>query len=389
MKLLLFVLVLVYTTAFPARAQADRDLETVAFVTTLGNDTLAVEQVRRTPERVEATVVLRSPRTTVTQYRLDLDGAGGFSRYEATTRLPGAPSEAMPLRQETVVPQGDSLRMSVTEGEDTRVRTIAGDAQALPFIDMVHWPFDLMLERARASGQDSVAQPLFTERGVMLFTIGKGADAHSTTVTHPFRGTMQVEADAEGRLLALDAGATTRKLAVTRVEAVDVDALVRRFAARDAAGTPFGPLSGRGEVTAQTGGATITVDYGQPARRGRELFGALVPWGELWRTGANRATHFETTRDLLVGNLRVPAGEYTLFTIPEPEGGVLIFNRQTGQGGTTYDEAQDLGRVPMSVSALPEPVELFTIAVEEGATGGAIELRWGRTAFSVPFTIAE
>src|SRR5690606_31702569 len=153
---------------------------------------------------------------------------------------------------------------------------------ALPFIDMVHWPFELAL--TRAAGQDGPL-PLFTERGTVDFTLGTD-EAGRRTLTHPFRGTMTVETDAGGRLQALDAGATTRALTVTRTDVVDLDAFAARYAARDAAGQPFGPLSGRGETTAQVGGATISVDYGQPARRGRELFGALVPWGEVWRTGA-------------------------------------------------------------------------------------------------------
>lgn len=382
---LLLLVTLAFGSVSPASAQNEPAPETFVLVTTLGEDTLAVERVRRTPDRIDATVVLRTPRTTVTDYRLDLDGADAFRQYEAVSRLPGDPTV---LRREIVVPEGDSLRLTVTEDGETSVRTIAGDARALPFIDMVHWPFDLMLERARTTGQERVEQPLFTERGVLPFVVGVEPPPRMT-VTHPFRGTMQVDTDAEGRLAALDAGSTTRKLAVERVADIDVEALAERYASLDAAGTPFGPLSGRGETTATVDGATITVDYGRPAQRGRELFGALVPWGERWRTGANRATHFTTNRDLLLGGLRVPAGTYTLFTIPEPEGGTLIVNRQTGQGGTTYDEAQDLGRSPMTRTERTEPVELFTIAVDDAADGGVLELRWGRTAFAVPFVVAE
>jgi hypothetical protein len=381
-------LVVAGLVSVPVCAQDGPPLDEAGFVTTLGDDTLAVEQFRRTPARVEATVVLRTPQTTITRYQLDLGEGDAFDRYEATTRRPGASDEAAPLRRVVVVPEGDSLRMTVTEEGETIVRSVGGDAEALPFIDMVHWPFDLMLERAQASGEERITQPLFTERGVLSFTVA--ADEGSRmTVTHPFRGTMEVETGAEGRLQTLDAGATTRKLVVRRVEEVDLEALTQRYRAMDEAGASFGPLSGRGETVAVVDGATIAVDYGQPAQRGRELFGALVPWGERWRTGANRATHFSTDRDLMMGDLRVPAGEYTLFTIPEPGGGTLIVNRQTGQGGTTYDETQDLGRIPMTRSERAEPVELFTIAIDDAGEGGTLELQWGRTAFAVPFIVAE
>ncbi|MEP0547758.1 MAG: DUF2911 domain-containing protein [Rhodothermales bacterium] len=373
----LLLLILALPLFGPAMAQ-DR----AAFVTTLGADTLAVERFWQTEDGVEADVVLRTPRTTRTQYRLTLDADGDVARYEAVTRTPG---EDEPTRRVVAEPEGDSLVVRVTEGAEMGTRRVVRVAGALPFIDMVHWPFELML--TRAAGRD-IAQPLFTERGTLDFEVGTDA-AGRRTVTHPFRGTMTVETDAEGRLQSLDAGATTRALTVTRTDGVDLDALTDRFAARDAAGQPFGPLSGRGETTAQVGGATISVDYGQPARRGRDLFGALVPWGELWRTGANRATHLTTDRDLVLGGLAVPAGQYTLFTIPEPDGGVLIVNRETGQNGNSYDPSRDLGRVPMTRSERAESVEPFTIEVAETADGGALRLVWGNDAFTVPFSVAE
>jgi hypothetical protein len=361
-----------------------------AFVTLLGEDTLAVEVFQHTREGMEATVVLRTPRTTVQHYRLDLDEQGGFERMEAEIREPGSPPDAAPINREVYVLEGDSLEVTVTEDGESETRTIAGHGEMLPFLDMIHWPFDLMLTRAHASEQDSVTQDLFTGRGSMPFVVRRTGDG-SMSATHPSRGTMEVEVDDEGRLLRLDAGATTRKLIVTRVPATDVDteAIAGRFAAQDAAGNSFGALSGRGEATVQVNGATITLDYGQPAKRGREIFGALVPWGEVWRTGANQATHFTTDRALKMGSLEVPPGEYTLFTIPEAEGGTLIINKQTGQGGTTYNQDRDLGRVPMTMRKLPDPVELFTIDVEETGDGGELQLKWDQTAFVVPFSVAD
>lgn len=361
----------------PAIAQ-----EADAFVTTLGTDTLAVERFWQTEDGMEAEVVLRTPRTTRTYYTLTLDEAGDVTRYEAVTSAPG---EAGPRRHVVTEPEGDSLAVRVTEGAETSTRRVARTPGALPFIDMVHWPFELAL--TRSVGQDRT-QPLFTERGTVDFELGTD-EAGRRTITHPFRGTMTAETDAEGRLQKLDAGATTRALTVTRTDDVDLDAIAERFAARDAAGQPFGPLSGRGETIAEVDGATIAVDYGQPMRRGRELFGALVPWGQVWRTGANRATHFTTDRALLLGGLDVPAGQYTLFSIPEPDGGTLIVSRETGQNGNSYDESQDLGRVPMTRSELAESVEPFTIEVVDTTTGGALRLVWGHDAFTVPFSVAE
>lgn len=370
------VLLLLVLLALPAAAQE------AAFVTTLGADTLAVEHFRLTDDGMEADVLLRTPRTTRTHYTLALDETDEVARFEAVTHVPG---EDGPSRHVVAVPDGDSLAVTVTDDGETSTRRVARAPGALPFIDMVHWPFELAL--TRAAGQDGPL-PLFTERGTVDFTLGTD-EAGRRTLTHPFRGTMTVETDAEGRLLSLDAGATTRALTVTRTDALDLDALAEDFAARDAAGQPFGPLSGRAETVAEVGGATIAVDYGQPMRRGRDLFGALVPFGEVWRTGANRATHLTTDRDLTLGTLSVPAGQYTLFSIPEPDGGLLIVSRQTGQNGNSYDAAHDLGRVPMTRSERAESVEAFTIEVAEAEGGGELRLVWGRDVFAVPFSVAE
>ena len=154
-------------------------------------------------------------------------------------------------------------------------------------------------------------QPLLTGGRTSDFTVGVlGPD--SMTITHPFRGTMRVQVDARGRLIGLDAGATTRKLVVERRPWMALDAVARRWMADDAAGRSLGALSGRGEATATVGPAQLAVDYGTPAMRGRRIWGGLVPFGEVWRTGANLATHLTTDRPLVFGSgadtLVVPAG---------------------------------------------------------------------------------
>jgi hypothetical protein len=129
------------------------------------------------------------------------------------------------------------------------------------------------------------------------------------------------------------------------------------------------------------------VDYGRPSRRGREIFGNVVPWGTVWRTGANAATQFRTDRDLEIGGVVLPAGTYTLWTLPAPTGWHLIVNRQTGQWGTAYDSTQDFIRVPLTVTVLAAPVEVFTIAVEPQGAGGVLSFAWDRTRALVPFTV--
>ena len=134
----------------------------------------------------------------------------------------------------------------------------------------------------------------------------------------------------------------------------------------------------------------IYVDYGRPSMRGRTIMGDLVPYGQVWRTGANAATTLVTTRELRIGGTSVPAGTYTLYTLPGESAWQLIINRQTGQWGTQYDQAQDLARVPMQVGRTPSPVEQFTIALEPGG-GNVLNLvmTWENTRASVPMELVH
>jgi hypothetical protein len=148
-------------------------------------------------------------------------------------------------------------------------------------------------------------------------------------------------------------------------------------------------LSPRDTVALDVGpGRRVYLDYGRPSMRGRRIMGGLVPYGRVWRTGANAATTLITDVDLDLGGTRVPRGTYTLYTIPTAAGWTLIVNRQTGQWGTQYEPARDFARIPMRVSALREPVEQFTMTLERTRAGtGTLSLSWENTRASLPFRV--
>lgn len=123
--------------------------------------------------------------------------------------------------------------------------------------------------------------------------------------------------------------------------------------------------------------AAITVDYCAPQIHGRTIFGGLVPYDKVWRTGANAATTLKTTGTLMIGNLTVPAGTYTLYSLPSQSGWKLIVSKQTGQWGTEYNEGQDLGRVAMMVGSTPVPVDSFKISFEKTMGDDTVlHLKW-------------
>lgn len=139
----------------------------------------------------------------------------------------------------------------------------------------------------------------------------------------------------------------------------------------------------KAEVTLK--GKQITIDYSRPSMRGRKIMGELVPYGKVWRTGANEATTLTTPIALNIGGTSVPAGKYTLWTLPSESGWKLIINKQTGQWGTEYDEKQDLARVDMQKSSTNQPVEQFTISFDNKTENAAdLVLEWETTRVSVP-----
>jgi hypothetical protein len=150
-------------------------------------------------------------------------------------------------------------------------------------------------------------------------------------------------------------------------------------------------------------GKTISVDYSAPSMRGRHIFngaGALQPDNTVWRAGANEATVFHTDADLDVGGVSVPKGDYATYVWLDEGKWSLIFSKQPlvengrklwgikGGGATTLDEAQSLGRIPMTMSKPPAPVETFKITLtNEGGNRGKLQMEWENVIASVPFTV--
>jgi hypothetical protein len=132
-------------------------------------------------------------------------------------------------------------------------------------------------------------------------------------------------------------------------------------------------------------GKTITVDYSSPRVNGRKVFGSLVPYGQVWRTGANEATTFVTDTNLTVGGKDVPAGNYTLFTVPDKDKWTLVISKKTGEWGIPYPEGEDLARVDMKDAKTPAPVENFSIGFDQAGGNCTMQISWENTLASAEF----
>lgn len=150
-------------------------------------------------------------------------------------------------------------------------------------------------------------------------------------------------------------------------------------------------------ISNEIDGSRVMVVYGRPYQKdpksgeARKIWGGLVPFGKVWRTGADEATLLVTQKPLAFGETTIPAGAYALFTLPTEDGGAkLIVSKQIGEWGAyTYDEKQDVARIDLKKETLTSPVEEFTIAIDKDGNGGVLKLMWENTGYSVPFTVKK
>jgi hypothetical protein len=360
--------------ATPLAAQ----LPVSGFVSTLGSDTVVVERFALKGMTGEGAVLRRAPQATITRYTLTMNADGSVASYtQVTTKADGSalPAGAVPLKMTF---RGDSVLREIQQNGATVTLRNAVPRGTMPAI----------------GGSSIVAQSMIqmTMRGMDVYTIGFGPQASAVKadvrivapdsveiVNGGFRTGYRVEKD--GRIKRGDGSLTTQKFIVTRYTGVNIDSIAAVWAARDAAGQVMGAASTRDTINATVGTAHVMLEYGRPAKRGREIWGKLVPFDTTWRFGANAAAQFRTDKALVIGGTTVEPGFYTLWLNPsEKAQSVLIVNSQTGQWGTAYDGKKDVARIPVErQGARATPEERFTVTIE----GDRLLMTWDRGGYAV------
>lgn len=362
--------------ALPVSAQQ------VSFVYRLGKDTVAIEQYARAANRVTGEMVQRAgAAVTLVRYEMTLGRDGRPA--SATIRRAMADGSALPNQpvEWRFSFTADSVVREVVRPDSVERRAFAARGALLAMPVYVYGPTELLAGIRRAGGGvDSIpALGLAGGPGFIGLEPAGGDTSRLRGAPYP----MRLVFNAAGELQAIDGAGTTNKLLATRGRGgMDLAVVARQM-------RPTGTLSARDVARGAFGaGGIVLVDYGRPMVRERTVWGgALVPYDSVWRAGANDATHLFTTRVLNFGAVTVPPGSYTLWIQHTRNGTFLIVNRQTGQWGTIYDPARDVGRIPMQVSAAPSHIEELTVAVRAlGGNRGAIEFAWGPSILVAAFT---
>jgi hypothetical protein len=363
----------------PVAAPAQERADSAAFVVRLGRDTTSIERVVSTRTLRVAEVVQRSPTTTLHRMVMELTPRGEVSRSVYTVTRPGSTE---PFFTRTITVEGDSATVVNTQGANTSRRRVAA-RNAIPITGPFYSPYEMAMMRAVAGRQPRATVQLLQPEATVDIPLERvGAD--SLALTNQFGERMRARVDARGRLLALH---TPTFATVERVAWLELEPWVREFAARDASGRGMGPVSPRQTSRAFVGGANLWLDYSRPWARGRPIWGALVPYGAVWRMGANDAAHFATDRRVRLGDLTLEPGTYTLFLLPAADAWTLVVNRKTGISGLEHDASADVGRVAMAREALERPAEQFTLELRPGANGANLYVAWDRQAGTVPIRV--
>lgn len=188
-----------------------------------------------------------------------------------------------------------------------------------------------------------------------------------------------------GRIKSIDGIGSVWNLNIHSIDPVDIENYTDRFKNRPTIGNP----SPHETISATVSGSTLEIDYGRPSMRGRKIFGNIVPYGEIWRTGAGAATTMAFDRDLKFGDQTVKAGKYNVYSLPEKDSFTLIFNSNLEAWGSVHLPEFDVARLPMKVKRSSELVDKFTIEILQDKDGGTLELKWENLAASIEFEAAK
>lgn len=375
--------------ALPSLTRAQSGPDSVMFAVRIGQDTSRYMWMIRDGDRLTTVSANRISRLHVLRGEALLNADGSVERLEQLSFEPADYAAGAAIGGTRLQAAGDSTIVTYGVTPEARTQVYSGRGH---FINTSHYyeAFVTLAAQPPAVGDSLVGQhfagTLFPQQRLVVRRI---APDRVSVWSRPL-GTVNVRLDADGQVVEFDgAGTSALNFTGTRVPWRDIDATIAEMLEQERAGQRFGVLSPRDSVSTSIGGAEIRVDYFRPYMRGRQIFGYIVPWDVVWRTGANLATRFSTTRALAFGDATLAPGSYTMWSLPTREGWTLIFNSRTGQWGTEYDPSADVLRVPMEVAALTPELEQFTIGVDEDGAGGVVRLLWESTIASARFTVTD
>ena len=393
--LLLFIMILM----FSCKQKTTRHY---GFITLLGNDTISVESITKQGNSFKSDEVDRFPRVRVRHTVIDLYPNGSIKHLVMDIHTPSEPAKQ---RDRKVVADvtDSAVHLSKTDGTGTlKYNFPTGGALVVAHVEQMYSLYELyfaaaMKYRAASKTEAGNTVPLrqfYIDREFDHFPLGHAtvrlSEDGRAAVNHDWlSGTGNAIMDSSFDMLSYSGANTTYKVEVRRLSSSpDVKSIASRFEDIEAKSGPVKALSVRDTVSAKIGDASFTIDYSRPLLRGRKLLGDVIPYERVWRTGANAATQFTLSAPIKLAGIAVPAGTYTLWTLPHPKGADLIVNKQSGQWGTEYNSSFNLGTAKMDSQQLSSPVEEFTMSiVPVDKQRGTLVIEWGSFRWTAPIEV--
>jgi hypothetical protein len=376
--------------------------ERYGFLTLLGSDTISVEAATRQGNELNIDAVDRFPRVRIRHTVITLNDDGSIKHLVMDIHTPSEPS-AQQQRKVVADVADNKVHLSKTDSTGMVNRDFTSDGSiVVAHVPQLYSLYELYF--AAAMKQSKALKPgtpvqlrqFYIDREFDKFPLGhatvKLLEGGKAEITHDWlSGTGEAVMDSGYHMLSYSGDGTTYKVQVKRLTDVPgIKTIADRFISTETKLGNVRSLSVRDTVRAQIGNAIFTIDYGRPLLRGRILLGDVIPYDRVWRTGANAATQFTTSATIKLAGLQVPAGTYTLWTVPHSNGVDLIVNKQFGQWGTEYRSSMDLGTAKMTSEIVSTPVEQFTISiVSNGANGGELVMEWGSFRWTAPIEVQK
>jgi hypothetical protein len=372
------------------------------FIARLGNDTISVESVSRRGNKVVVHGVDRFPRVRGRHTEIELGSAGTIRHLVMDINTPSEPANQRE-RRVTADVTADSVHIVKKDDAGTlRYNFATNGAVAMAHVPQMYSLYELYFDAAlaraaalkRVAGDTVQLRQFYIDREFDRFPLHRGVvrilpDSRAEIQHDWLSGTGVATFDSTGRMLTYSGARTTYLVDIARVDSQpDIRGIADKWEAIEAAKGGVAQLSPRDTVRSSIGDASIVIDYSRPLARGRTLLGNVIPFGQVWRTGANAATQFTTSAPVRLAGIQLSAGTYTLWTVPRQNGVDLIVNGQAGQWGTQYDRSRDVGTARMQSTTLSTPVDQFTISIAANdARRGTLSLEWGSFRWTAPIEV--
>ena len=352
----------------------------------LGKDTTEITHYRLTGDDFYATIVKRA-NSNVHKLKGRFFPNGELQYMEGYRYKPVIGKDSLLLLTFRLYQKGDSTYLQEKIGDRITEQKYAGRVM-VGYVPYVYMPV-ILANYVPGDVGDSIVGNHIVGLGAGEKFVVKRISDKKLTANSRYMGPFTLYLNERGKVDSIDAIGSSYNVKGKIVRHLNLDSLILLYAKREQQFGPFGCPNNSDSVQTVIGSTSIKINYSRPSMRGRVIFGEVVPWNRFWRTGANQATQITVSHPLNFNGKILPAGKYSVFTMPSPTGWTIMFNKEANIWGTNYNPDHDILRVPMQVEQLGEPMELMTIEVVPTASGGVINVIWEKIKVSAHFNTSR